>query len=97
MINNQFKVDQNKLLSNTPKIKRKDIPFELNLENNQFDNINSQIDNKDIFGDVKISEVPKISETKEGINPNYNKEDLKYIQEYKDVLNKVEEQLKKYN
>ena len=60
MINNQFKVDQNKLLSNTPKIKRKDIPFELNLENNQFDNINSQIDNKDIFGDIKVSEVPKI-------------------------------------
>ena len=56
MINNQFKVDQNKLLSNTPKIKRKDIPFELNLENNQFDNINSQMDNKDIFGDIKISE-----------------------------------------
>ena len=97
MINNQFKVDQNKLLSNTPKIKRKHFPFELNLDNNQFDNINSQTDNKDIFGDVKISEVPKISETKEGINPNYNKEDLKYIQEYKDILNKVEEQLKKYN
>ena len=34
MINNQFKIAQNKLLSNTPKVKRKEIPFELNLENN---------------------------------------------------------------
>ena len=97
MINNQFKTDQNNLLSNTSKIKRKDIPFELNLEKNQFDNINSQMDKDDIFGDIKISEVPKINETKERINSNYNKEDLKYIQEYKDILNKVEEQLKEYN
>ena len=97
MINNQFKTDQNNLLSNTSKIKRKDIPFELNLENNQFDNINSQMDKDDIFGDIKISEVPKISETKERNNSHYNKEDLKYIQEYKDILNKVEEQLKEYN
>ena len=97
MINNQFKTEQNNLLSNTSKIKRKDIPFELNLENNQFDNINSQMDKDDIFGDIKISEVPKINETKERINSNYNKEDLKYIQEYKDILNKVEEQLKEYN
>ena len=67
------------------------------MEKNQFDNVNNQIDNKDIFGDIKISEVPKISEAKEKINSYYNKEDLKYIQEYKDILNKVEEQLKEYN
>ena len=65
------------------------------MEKNQFDNVNNQIDNKDIFGDIKISEVPKISEAKEKINSDYNKEDLKYIQENKNILNKVEEQLKK--
>ena len=95
MMNNKFKIDQNKLLSNTPKMKRKDIPFDLNLENNQFDNVNNQNDNQDIFGDVKISEVPKISEHKERLNSNCNKEDLEYIKEYQDILNKVEEHLKK--
>ena len=95
MNNNQFKIDKKKLLSQTPKLRRKDIPFELNLENKDINNEN--LDNKDILEDIKISEVPKISENKERLNANNNQEDLKYIQEYKDILNKVEEQLNKYN
>ena len=91
MNKNQFKIEQKNLISHTPKLRRKEIPFDLNLENKDIENQES----KDYFGDIKISEVPKISETKEGINSNYNKEDMKYIQEYKDILNKVEEKLKK--
>ena len=95
--NNQVKIDQKKLVSHTPKIRRKEVPFELNLENkNNYINDAKQ-ENKDIFGDIKISEVPKTTETNERMNTNYNQEDLKYIQEYKDILNKVEEQLNKYN
>ena len=32
---------------------------------------------------LKFLNMPEISETKDRINSNYNKEDLKYIQEYK--------------
>ena len=95
--NNQVKIDQKKLVSHTPKIRRKEVPFELNLENKNNNINNAKQENKDIFGDIKISEVPKTTETNERINTNYNQEDLKYIQEYKDILNKVEEQLNKYN
>ena len=95
--NNQIKIDQKKLVSHTPKIRRREIPFELNFENRDNNINNAKQDNKDIFEDIKISEVPKNTETNERINANYNQEDLKYIQEYKDILNKVEEQLNKYN
>ena len=81
-----------KLISHTPKLKKKEIPFELNLENKEKLN-----DNKDIFGDIKISEVPKITETQQQSNSIINPQDLKNIQEYKELLNKVDEQLLKYN
>ena len=93
MNKNQFKIEQKNLISHTPKLRRKEIPFDLNLENKDIENQES----KDYFGDIKISEVPKITETKERLNTNGYQEDLKYIQEYKDILNKVEEQLNKYN
>ena len=93
MNKNQFKIEQKNLISHTPKLRRKEIPFYLNLENKDIENQES----KDYFGDIKISEVPKITETKERLNTNGYQEDLKYIQEYKDILNKVEEQLNKYN
>ena len=89
---NQFQNDNMKLISNTPKLKKKEIPFELNLENKEKLN-----DNKDIFGDIKISEVPKITETQQQSNSIINPQDLKNIQEYKELLNKVDEQLLKYN
>ena len=93
MNKNQFKIEQKNLISHTPKLRRKEIPFDLNLENKDIENQ----EGKDYFGDIKISEVPKITETKERLNTNGYQEDLKYIQEYKDILNKVEEQLNKYN
>ena len=89
---NQFQNDNMKLISHTPKLKKKEIPFELNLENKEKLN-----DNKDIFGDIKISEVPKITETQQQSNSIINPQDLKNIQEYKELLNKVDEQLLKYN
>ena len=92
---NQFQNDNMKLICHTPKLKKKEIPFELNLENKE--KINEFNDNKDIFGDIKISEVPKITETQQQTNSIINPKDLKNIQEYKDLLNKVDEQLLKYN
>ena len=67
----------------------------MNLENKE--KINEINDNKDIFGDIKISEVPKITETQQQSNSVINPQDLKNIQEYKELLNKVDEQLLKYN
>ena len=92
---NQFQNGNMKLISHTPKLKKKEIPFELNLENKE--KINEINDNKDIFGDIKISEVPKITETQQQSNSIINPQDLKNIQEYKELLNKVDEQLLKYN
>ena len=89
---NQFQNDNMKLISHTPKLKKKEFPFELNKENKEKLN-----DNKDIFGDIKISEVPKITETQQQSNSIINPQDLKNIQEYKELLNKVDEQLLKYN
>ena len=97
-INNQFKIDQHQLMSQTPKIRRKDLPFEINKENK---NNNENFDNNDIFGDIKLSEKQKIK--KQSIENNNepafndNQQDLKYIQEYKDILNKVDEQFNKFN
>ena len=95
--NNQFKMEQKKLVSHTPKIrpKRKDIPFDLNLEKN--DNNNEIENNNDIFGDIKISEVPKLTENQQRLDSNIDQQDLKNIQEYKNILNKIDEQLNKYN
>ena len=95
--NNQFKMEQKKLMSHTPKIrpKRKDIPFDLNLEKN--DNNNEIENNNDIFGDIKISEVPKLTENQQRLDSNIDQQDLKNIQEYKNILNKIDEQLNKYN
>ena len=93
--NNQFQNEDMKLINHTPKLKRKEIPFELNLENKE--KITEINDNKDIFGDIKISEVPKITETQKQSNSIINPQDMKNIQEYKDLLNKVDEQLLKYN
>ena len=95
MNKNQLQNDNMKLISHTPKLKKKDIPFELNLENKE--KINEINDNKDIFGDIKISEVPRITETQQQSNSIINPQDMKNIQEYKDLLNKVDEQLLKYN
>ena len=92
---NPFQNGNMKLISHTPKLKKKEIPFELNLENKE--KINEINDNKDIFGDIKISEVPKITETQQQSNSIINPQDLKNIQEYKELLNKVDEQLLKYN
>ena len=97
-INNQFKIDQHQLMSQTPKIRRKDLPFEINKENK---NNNENFDNNNIFRDIKLSEKQKIK--KESIENNNepafndNQQDLKYIQEYKDILNKVDEQFNKFN
>ena len=93
--NNQFQNENMKLINHTPKLKRKEIPFELNLDNK--DKNNEINDNKEIFGDIKISEVPKTTETQQQSNSIINPQDLKNIQEYKDLLNKVDEQLLKYN
>ena len=71
--------------------------FELNLENKGNNVNNTKQDNKDIFGDIKISEVPRITETQQQNNSDINPQDMKNIQEYKDLLNKVDEQLQKYN
>ena len=96
MNNNQLKNEQMNLISHTPKIKKKEIPFELNLERKEkLNEINEN--NKDIFGDIKISEVPRITETQQQNNSDINPQDMKNIQEYKDLLNKVDEQLQKYN
>ena len=96
MNNNQLKNEQMNLISYTPKIKKKEIPFELNLERKEkLNEINEN--NKDIFGDIKISEVPRITETQQQNNSDINPQDMKNIQEYKDLLNKVDEQLQKYN
>ena len=96
MNNNQLKNEQMNLISHTPKIKKKEIPFELNLERKEkLNEINEN--NKDIFGDIKISEVPRITETQQQNNSDINLQDMKNIQEYKDLLNKVDEQLQKYN
>ena len=116
---NKNKKDQKKLITFTPKV-RKSIPFEFNLENKKEHN-NGNVDGNDIFGDIKISEVPKdnnsIKHASLKGNNNYtgqekndnnnkindidklanNEQDLKFIQEYKDTLNKIDEQLKKLN
>lgn len=114
--NNQNKQDYKKFISYTPKARKNKIPFEINLENN-----NENLDGNDIFGDIKISEVPKDNNSmkppsikknndliKQENNSTKNKsndknalanneQDLKFIQEYKDNLNKMDEQLKKLN
>ena len=95
MNNNQFQNENMNLINHTPKLKRKEIPFELNLDNK--DKNNEINDNKEIFGDIKISEVPKTTETQQQSNSIINPQDLKNIQEYKDLLNKVDELLLKYN
>ena len=87
--------NQKKIVSHTPIMQKKEIPFELNLENKGNNKDNQE--NKDIFEDIKISEVPKITENQQQIETNINQQDFKYIQEYKDILNKVDEQLNKYN
>ena len=87
--------NQKKIISHTPIMQKKEIPFELNLENKGNNKDNQE--NKDIFEDIKISEVPKITENQQQIETNINQQDFKYIQEYKDILNKVDEQLNKYN
>ena len=115
----KIKKIKKKLITFTPKV-RKSIPFEFNLENKKEIN-NGNIDGNDIFGDIKISEVPKDNNsirhaslkgnnnyTRQEKNDNNNKindidklanneQDLKFIQEYKDTLNKIDEQLKKLN
>ena len=114
--NNQNKQDYKKFISYTPKARKNKIPFEINLDNN-----NDNLDGNDIFGDIKISEVPKDNNSmkppsikknndliKQENNSTKNKsndknalanneQDLKFIQEYKDNLNKMDEQLKKLN
>ena len=114
--NNQNKQDYKKFISYTPKARKNKIPFEINLENN-----NENLDGNDIFGDIKISEVPKDNNSMKppSIKKNgdligqennntknksndinalaNNEQDLKFIQEYKDNLNKMDEQLKKLN
>ena len=87
--------NQKKIVSHTPIMQKKEIPFELNLENKGNNKENQE--NKDIFEDIKISEVPKLTENQQQIEANINQQDFKYIQEYKDILNKVDEQLNKYN
>ena len=87
--------NQKKIVSHTPMMQKKEIPFELNLENKGNNKENQE--NKDIFEDIKISEVPKLTENQQQIEANINQQDFKYIQEYKDILNKVDEQLNKYN
>ena len=109
-------------MSITPKVKRSRqnyIPFEINLENK---NENNNDYNNNIFGDIKISEIPKENNSikpnekdnnkndlpeKEKKNNNEKKidisklanheQDLKYLQEYKDTLKKIDEQLFKFN
>ena len=46
-------------MSQTPKIRRQDLPFEINKENK---NNNENFDNNDIFRDIKLSEKQKIKE-----------------------------------
>ena len=91
--NNNDVNNQKKIVSHTPKMQKKEIPFELNLENKG----NNKEIQENIFGDIKISEVPKTTENQQQIDSNINQQDFKYIQEYKDILNKVDEQLNKYN
>ena len=111
--NNQTKKNPKKLITFTPKVRKSNVPFEINLENRTIQN-NDIPDGNEIFGDIKISEVPKENKS---IKPNSLKgnnendktkisdidklanheRDLKYIQEYKDTLNKVTEQLNKLN
>ena len=118
------KIKKQKLRSFTPKTRGKRVnnyPFEINLENRvaQNDEIN---DYNDIFGDLKISEVPKESISMKRVsvktnnkekdkkeknilkNENMNtaeldndEQNLKYIQEYKNTLNKIDEQINKIN
>ena len=119
--NNQNKQDYKKFISYTPKARKNKIPFEINLENKTTIHNNDNLDGNDIFGDLKISEVPKdnnsmkppsikknsdlIGQEKNNIKNKSNdinalannEQDLKFIQEYKDNLNKMDEQLKKLN
>ena len=124
--NNETKnnIKKQKLRSFTPKARGKKVsncPFEINKENRVAQN-NEINDYNDIFGDLKISEVPKESISKKPVslktnNKEKNKKEenmlknenmktaeldndeqnLKYIQEYKDTLNKIDEQINKIN
>ena len=124
--NNETKnnIKKQKLRSFTPKARGKKVnncPFEINKENRVAQN-NEINDYNDIFGDLKISEVPKESISKKPVslktnnkeknkkeenmlkNENMNtaeldndEQNLKYIQEYKDTLNKIDEQINKIN
>ena len=115
--NKKFKKAQ-KLRSFTPKARGNRVnncPFDINLEN-RVAQYNEIIENKNNFGDVKFSEIPKESISIKPISlkgdknePNNqekikrldideltnNEQNLKCLQEYKDTLNKIDEQLKK--
>ena len=57
--NNNNKKDKKKMLSFTPKVRKNNensCPFEINLDNKTEPNNDN---NNDIFGDIKISEIPK--------------------------------------
>ena len=113
--NNDLNKEQIKIRSFTPKVRRNRknyCPFEINLEKNE-----------NIFGDIKISEIPKDNNSikpsnikdnnknnlpeKDKTNNNSkkidiaklanNEQDLKFLQEYRDTLNKIDEQLNKLN
>ena len=116
-----IKKEKQKLRNFTPKSRGNRVnnfPFEINIGNRMTQN-NEFNDYNDIFGDLKISEVPKenifikpgnlkpISKEKNNKEKNWpknekmdlaelnnNKQNLKYIQEYKDTLNKIDEQIK---
>ena len=131
--NNDNKKDKKKILSFTPKVRKNNensCPFEINLDNKTEPNNDN---NNDIFGDIKISEIPKnnisikVKSIKNNTNTNINnnnndlndkekssnnnnntnsnnlekinnnEQDLKYLQEYKDTLKKIDEQLNTFN
>ena len=116
----QLKKEQRKMRCYTPKVRGNrfnNCPFEINLENK----ISNNNDNNNIFGDIKISEIPKekissirplnlkgndnsfnydiISNRNKDIeidNLDRNGKEQRYLQEYKDTLKKIDEQLKQF-
>ena len=119
--NNKIKNEHKKYITYTPKARKNKIPFEINLDNRTTIQNNENSEGNEIFGDLKISEVPKdnnsikpssiknnndLIEQDKNISKNKNndlnklannEQDLKYIQEYKKTLDKIDEQLNKLN